>query len=90
MARTLLYSEEIALPTNAGSATSFSQAPLVRLVNTDTSAHTVIVLETQSGPVIGSMTMPANTVELLEKQLSYVIYADSATVKGSKVGFTGN
>lgn len=88
MSRTLLYSEEIALPTTAGAATSFSEAPVVRLVNTDTSAHTITVLETQSGTVIGSMTLPAGTVEFLEKQWSYVVYADSATVKGSKVGFT--
>lgn len=88
MTRTLLYSAEIALPTTTGTATSFSEAPVVRLVNTDTSAHTVTLLETQNGSVIGSMTMPGGSVEFLEKQWSYVVYADSNTVKGSKVGFT--
>lgn len=88
MARTLLLGAESALPITTGTATSFSQASAVRLVNNSSTAYTVIVVETQGGNVIGSMTMPGNTVEILEKQYSHCVYADNASVLGAKVGFT--
>ena len=88
MARTLLLGAESALPITTGTATSFSQASAVRLVNNSSTAYTVIVVETQGGNVIGSMTMPGNTVEILEKQYSHCIYANNASVRGAKVGFT--
>ena len=79
---------EAALPTTTGTATSFSEASVVRLVNTDSSAHLVSVVETQSGTAVGSCTMPAGSVEFLEKQYAYCIFAADAAVKGAKVGFT--
>ena len=88
MARTLLLADEINLPTTTGAATSFSSATVVRLVNDNSSAALVTVVETQSGTGIGSFTMPGNTVEYLEKQPSYCVFASAATVKGAKVGFT--
>lgn len=88
MARTLLLADEINLPTTTGTATSFSSATVVRLVNDNSSAAVVTVVETQSGTGIGSFTMPGNTVEYLEKQPSYCVFASAATVKGAKVGFT--
>ena len=88
MARTLLLADEINLPTTTGAATSFSSATVVRLVNDNSSAAVVTVVETQSGTGIGSFTMPGNTVEYLEKQPSYCVFASAATVKGAKVGFT--
>lgn len=88
MNRTLILSDEIALPTTAGAATSFSSATVVRLVNTDTSAHVITVVETQGGSGVGSFTLPAGQVEQLEKNSSYCVYSDSANVKGAKVGFT--
>ena len=88
MNRTLILADEISLPILSGSATSFSSATVVRLVNTDTNAHVVTVVETQGGSGIGSFTLPAGQVEQLEKNSSYCVYADSATVKGAKVGFT--
>ena len=39
MARSLLVGAEIACPTNAGAATSFGAATVVRLVNTGTTPH---------------------------------------------------
>ena len=89
MARTLLVGAEIACPTTAGAATSFSDATVVRLVNTHTSAHLVTVLETQSGTGVGSMTIPPNGVEYLEKKPSHIVFAANAGVKGAQVGFTG-
>ena len=89
MSRTLLLGEELALPTTTGTATSFTQASSVRLVNTDPgAAHTVTVVQEQSGNVIGSMTMPGGSVETLEKQYSHCIYSSNALIKGAKVGFT--
>jgi uncharacterized cupredoxin-like copper-binding protein len=85
---TKLLADEINLPITTGTATSFSSATVVRLVNTDTSARIVTVVETQSGTGIGSMTMPGGTVELLVKAPSHCVYANSALVKGAKVGFT--
>lgn len=87
MARTLLLGAELACPTTVGTATSFAQATVVRLVNTDTSAHLVTLLDS-SFQGIGSMTMPAGTVEYLEKNHSDLVLAANAAIKGSKVGFT--
>jgi len=89
MARTLCKGAEAALPTTTGAATSFTQATVVRLVNTHTSNHLVTVVETQSGTAIGTMTMLASSVEFLEKQPTQCVFASAPTVKGAKVGFTG-
>ena len=88
MARTLLVGAEIACPTTVGAATSFGGAQVVRLVNTDGSAQKVTVLEEQSGAGIGSMTMPAGSVEYLEKKPNQVIFAANAGVLGANVGYT--
>jgi hypothetical protein len=34
------------------------------------------------------MTMPGNSVEIIEKQYSHCVYAENASVRGAKVGFT--
>ena len=86
--RDSILAAEIALPTTTGAATSFTEARVVRLVNTDSSAHVVTVVETQGGTGIGSFTMPATSVEFLEKEYSHCVFATNAAVKGSKVGFT--
>lgn len=89
MARTLLLADEIAVPGSTGAATSFSSATVVRLVNNDNAASVVSVVETQGGTGVGSFTMLPNTVEYLEKQASYCVFAVGGTVSGAKVGFTG-
>ena len=88
MSRTLVLGAEAACPTTTGAATSFSEASAVRLVNTDSSAHVVSVVETQSGTGIGSFTLPASAVETLEKKYTHCVFAANAGVKGAKVGFT--
>ena len=88
MSRTLILGAEEACPTTTGTATSFTQASAVRLVNTDSSAHLVTVVETQSGTVKGSFTLPASAVETLEKQYTHCVFAANAGVKGAKVGLT--
>ena len=86
--RTLVLGAEAALPTTTGTATSFTEASVVRLINNDTSAHLVTVVETQSGSTVGSFTMPGGSVEFLEKQYAYCVWSASANVRGTKVGFT--
>ena len=88
MSRTLILGAEEACPTTTGTATSFTQASAVRLVNTDSSAHLVTVVETQSGTVQGSFTLPASAVETLEKNYTHCVWAANAGVKGAKVGLT--
>ena len=88
MARTLCKGAEAACPTTTGTATSFSEATVVRLVNTHSGNHLVTVVETQSGTVIGSFTMPTGAVEYLEKNPTQCVFAANAGVVGSKVGFT--
>ena len=88
MSRTLILGAEEACPTTTGTATSFTQASAVRLVNTDSSAHLVTVVETQSGAVKGSFTLPASAVETLEKNYTHCVFAANAGVKGAKVGLT--
>ena len=87
--KTLLLGGESALPTTTGTATSFSQASAVRLVNNSSTAYFIVVVETQGGSMIGSMTLPGNSVEILEKQYSHCLYAENDAVRGAKVGFTG-
>jgi hypothetical protein len=90
MARTLLVGAEIACPTTTGAATSFSEATVVRLVNTSSSdTYLVTVVEEQSGAGVGSMTLPPSTVEYLEKKPAHCVFAANANVRGVKVGFTG-
>ena len=88
MTRILVKGTQITVPNTVGAATSFSEATVVRLVNGHSSAHLVTVVETQSGTVVGSFTMPAGTVEYLEKNPTQCVFAANAGVLGSKVGFT--
>ena len=88
MSRTLIKGAEAASPTSTGAASTFGSATVVRLVNTDTSAHLVTVVENQNGTVVGSFTMPAGSVEFLEKVSTYAIFAANAGVKGASAGFT--
>ena len=88
MSRTLILGAEAACPTTTGTATSFTEASAVRLVNTDSSAHLVTVVETQSGTVKGSFTLPSSAVETLEKNYTHCVFAANAGVKGAKVGLT--
>ena len=88
MSRSLILGAEAACPTTTGTATSFTEASAVRLVNTDSSAHLVTVVETQSGTVKGSFTLPASAVETLEKNYTHCVFAANAGVKGAKVGLT--
>ena len=89
MARTLLKGDEVTLPTTAGAGTSFSEATVVRLYNSDTSSHVVTVQETAGGTTVGTFTILRGTTEFLEKQPTHTVSVNAGTdVKGAKVGFT--
>mgnify|MGYP001377736807 FL=1 len=87
MSRTLIKGAEAACATATGSASTFGSATVVRLVNTDTDAHLVTLVEAANGTVVGSFTMPAGSVEFLEKVSTYAIFAANAGVKGAAAGF---
>jgi hypothetical protein len=90
MANLLLKGEEAALPTSAGAGTSFSQATLVRLVNTAAvgTNYLVTLQETADGTTVGSFTLLGSTEALVEKDPTFTLFAANAAVKGTKVGFT--
>ena len=88
MSRTLIKGAEAACGTSTGAASTFGSATVVRLVNTDTSAHLVYLCTGTSGDDVGSFTMPAGSVEFLEKVSTYAIFAANAGVKGAAAGFT--
>ena len=87
--RTLIKGAEVALPTTVGTASSFGSATMVRLVNTHaTAAYKVTLLEDTGAAGIGSFTMPAQSVEYIEKNSVHALLADNAAILGAKVGFT--
>ena len=89
MARTLLLGVEAPLPVTSIASTTFGQASAVRLVNTGIATALINVVVAPGGDDVGSMSLPPNAVETLEKQYSHCIFSDSALVFGAKVGFTG-
>ncbi len=89
MTRILLKGTEAALPTTAGAGTSFSEATVVRLVNTATGAdHLVTIQETQGGTTVGTFTIMRSTTETVEKVATHTMFAGNSAVLGTKVGFT--
>ena len=87
--RTLVAGAQEACAVNTGTAKSFSEATCVRLYNGTGTARLVTFVEEQGGTVVGSFTMPGNTVEFLQKRSAHCIFAGANTVLGAKVGFTG-
>lgn len=87
MSRTLLLGDEIVIPTVGSSATTFSDATVVRIVNVSGSSATVGVSTQVGAATTFFMTIPTGTVENLQKKPTDVVYA-SGTLRGAKVGFT--
>tara|TARA_B100001250_G_C19713228_1_gene750166 strand:- start:257 stop:532 length:276 start_codon:yes stop_codon:yes gene_type:complete len=87
--RTLIKGAEAACGTDAAGSSTFGSATVVRLVNNSGTARLVTVIDEVGGSTtIGSFTLPGNTVEFVEKDAAYAIYAANAAVLGAKVGFT--
>ena len=89
MARLLIKGEEAALGANTGAANIFSNARLVRVVNTNTSnAYLVTLVASVGGAVLGSFSLaPSESVEL-EKEPLNGVFAANAAVKGAAVGYS--
>ena len=89
MTRILVKGTQANVPNTVGAASSFSEATVVRLVNTTSDARLVTVAENNGGSAtIGTFTILGSTSELLEKNPTDVVFVDSGTnVKGAKVGF---
>ena len=89
MARLLIKGTQAACPPGTGTASTFGNATMVRLVNTAAGAdHLVTVVEEQSGTVVGTFTIMRSTSEVVEKQSSHCIFAADAAVLGAKIGYT--
>ena len=87
MQRTRIIETEVNTETNAGAATSISNATCIRLHNTTSGVVTVGVSTIVGAATTNYFSMPGNSVEFLEKSPTDVIWTSSA-IKASKVGFT--
>jgi hypothetical protein len=78
---------EAACGTSSGSGSNFGSSTNVRLVNTGTTDRLVSV-ETSGASLIGTFTIKANAVEIVQKDASDEIFAAHAEVKGVGVAIT--
>jgi len=88
MSRTRIIETEVATATVAGSASSIGNATVVRLHNDTGGIATVGVSTIVGAATTTYFTMPANSVEFLEKYPTEVIWTSPA-IKATKVGYTG-
>ena len=87
MQRTKIIESEIATATSAGTATSISNATCVRLHNNTSGIATVGVSTLVGAATTAYFSMPANSVEFLEKLSTDVLWTSTA-IKAAKVGLT--
>ena len=86
---TQVLGAEAALPTSTGTASSITNAPIVRLYNSHASNdYLVSVVASQGGDTVGTFTMPAQSVEFLQKEYTQCVFAANASIVATKVGFT--
>ena len=88
MARLLLKGEEEALGTNTAGAKIFSNAKLVRVVNTTSDAHLVTLVATVGGSTLGSFTLAGGDSVELEKDPLNGVFAANAGVKAAAIGYS--
>ena len=87
MQRTKVIESEVSTGASAGAATSIGSASCVRLHNNTTGIVTVGVSTSVGAATTNYFSMPASSVEFLEKLPSEVIWT-SVSIKAAKVGFT--
>lgn len=78
--------EEIAAPTTVGTATTVSNADIVRVVNTTTSAYLITVVDSDD-VVIGSMTLTGSEKVFLKKRESDKVYAANAGIRLTRISY---
>jgi len=88
MQRTKIIATEVAMPITAGTASSISEATCVRLFNGSGASATVSISTAVGAATTNTFTLPNDGVEFLQKASTDVIFASSASVKATKVGFT--
>ena len=88
MARLLLKGTEAALGTDTANANAFSNARLVRVVNTTASAQLVTLVAAVGGSTIGSFSLAGGESVELEKEPLNGIFAANNGVKGSAIGYS--
>lgn len=88
MSRTRIIESEVATATAVGTATSISSATVVRLHNDTGAIVTVGVATVVNAATSRTFTLPANSIEFLDKYPTEVIWT-SAAIKAAKVGYTG-
>jgi hypothetical protein len=87
MQRTKIIETEVATATSAGAATSIGNATCVRLHNNTSGVATVGVSTFVGAATTSYFSMPANSVEFLEKLSTDVLWTSTA-IKAAKVGLT--
>ena len=87
MQRTKIIETEVSTGASAGAATSIGNATCVRVHNNTSGIITVGVSTIVGAATTNYFTMPANSVEFLEKLPTDVIWT-SSSIKAAKVGFT--
>jgi hypothetical protein len=87
MQRTKIIESEVSTGASAGAASSIGNASCVRLHNNTGGIITIGISTVVGAATTTFFTMPANSVEFLEKLPSDVIWTSSA-IKAAKVGFT--
>ena len=88
MARLLIKGAEEALGANTGAAKIFSNARLVRVVNTTSNAHLVTLVASVGGSVVGSFTLAGGESVELEKEPLNGVFAANAGVKAAAIGYS--
>ena len=88
MARLLLKGAEEALGTNTAGAKIFSNAKLVRVVNTSSTAYLVTLVAAVGGSTLGSFTLAGGDSVELEKDPLNGIFAENAAVKAAAIGYS--
>lgn len=78
--------EEIPSPTTVGTATTVSNADVVRAVNT-TATNYLLTVVSQTGDVIGSMTLTPAEKVFIKKRESDKIYAENAGIRVTRITY---
>ena len=88
MTRLLVKGVEAALGVNTGAANAFSNARLVRVVNTTANAYLVTLVAAVGGSTLGSFTLAGGESVELEKEPLNGIFAANNGVKASAIGYS--
>ena len=89
--RLLLKGEQIQMPTTDETASTFSNATLVRLINVHASSAVMVTLVEAPGAsatVVGSFQILAQTEVYLEKKPTEGVFAAKGNFKGVAAGYT--